>query len=132
MNDPRGELLSETILRRALRLEVDERAPSFDPAAIAAAARQRPRLATLSGLVALALTGAGAVVVWSTFVVFVPRLVADAFDVTLGALVILAVPASAIAEVAQQPVVPLSLIAALAIATAHELRERQLTVARGR
>jgi len=132
VNDPRGELLDETILRRALRLELDEGAPVFDPAAIAAAARQRPSLAALSGLVALALAGVGAVVVWSTVVVFLPRLVADAFDVALGALVILAVPASAIAEVAQQPVVPLSLIAALAIATAHELRERQMTVARVR
>jgi hypothetical protein len=129
VNDPRGELLDEKILRRALRLESDEHAPVFDPAAIAAAARQRPRLATLSALVALALTGAGAVVVWSTVVVFLPRLVADAFDAALGALVIFAIPATAIADLAQQPVVPLSLIAALAIATAHELRERRVTVA---
>ncbi len=129
MNDPRGELLDETILRRALRLEPDEHAPAFDPAAIAAAARQRPRLAMLSALVALALTGAGAVVTWSTLAVVLPGLAADAFDAALGALVIFAIPASAIADVAQQPVVPLSLIAALAIATAHELRERRITVA---
>ena len=42
----------------------------------------------------------------------------------LSLLAMLAVPASAIAEIALQPVVPLSLFAALAIATLHELRER--------
>ena len=36
----------------------------------------------------------------------------------------LAVAVSGVADLVQQPVVPLSLVAALAIATAHELRER--------
>ena len=123
MTDRRDDLLDETILRRALRLESDERAPAFDPAAIAAAAR-RPRLAVVSALVGVGLVSLGAVAVWSAVAFLLPTVVANAFDVALMLLASLAVPASAIAEIAQQPVVPLSLLAALAIATAHELRER--------
>ncbi len=123
MNDRRDDLLDETILRRALRLESDERPPIFDAAAIAAAG-QRPRLAVVSALVAVGLVSVGAVAVWSAVAFFLPTVVANAFDVALMLLASLAVPASAIAEIAQQPVVPLSLLAALAIATAHELRER--------
>jgi hypothetical protein len=115
--------LDETILRRALRLEPDERAPIFDPAAIAAAG-QRPRLAVVSALVAVGLVSAGAVVVWSAVAFLLPTVVINAFDLGLMLLASLAVPASATLEIAQQPVVPLSLLAALAIATAHELRER--------
>jgi len=123
VTDRRDDLLDETILRRALRLESDERAPAFDPAAIAAAAR-RPRLAVVSALVGVGLVSLGAVAVWSAVAFLLPTVVANAFDVALMLLASLAVPASAIAEIAQQPVVPLSLLAALAIATAHELRER--------
>lgn len=123
MTDRRDDLLDETILRRALRLESDERPPIFDAAAIAAAG-QRPRLAVVSALVAVGIVSMGAVAVWSAVVFLLPTVVANAFDVALLLLASLAVPASAIAEIAQQPVVPLSLLAALAIATAHELRER--------
>lgn len=125
MTDPRNELLDETTLRRALRLEADERLPHFDPAAIAAVAK-RPRLAAFSALVAVAVTGVGAVAVWSAFAIFAPAVMAQVFDVTLGVIAVLAVPARTIAEVVQQPAVPLSLLAALAIATAYELRERRL------
>lgn len=124
MTNRRDELLDETILRRALRLEVDEPRPVFDPVAIAAAAGQRTRLAIVSAFVALGLVSVGAVAAWSAVVFFLPTAVASVFDVALTLLATLAVPASAIAEIAQQPVVPLSLFAALAIATAHELRER--------
>jgi len=122
VTDRRDDLLDETILRRALRLESDERPPIFDAAAIAAG--QRPRLAVVSALVAVGIVSMGAVAVWSAVVFLLPTVVANAFDVALMLLALLAVPASAIAEIAQQPVVPLSLLAALAIATAHELRER--------
>ncbi|MDP9252103.1 MAG: hypothetical protein M3O80_03775 [Chloroflexota bacterium] len=128
MIDHRHEPLDETVLRRALRLEADERAPLFDPAAIATAARQRPRLAMASALVAVVLGAAGAVAVWSAIAIFLPRVVADAFDLGLATLALLAVPASAVAELVQQPVVPLSLVVALAIATLHELRERLVHV----
>jgi hypothetical protein len=122
--DRRDELLDETTLRRALRLEADERPPRFDPAAIAAAARQQPRLALLSAFVALVLGVTGAVAAWSAFATFLPTFAADALDLGLAQLALLAVPVSAIAELVQQPVVPLSLLVALAIATVHELRER--------
>jgi hypothetical protein len=124
-----GDLLDETMLRRALRLEVDERAPLFDPAHIAAAARQRPRLAIVSALVALAIGVLGAVTVWSAVAIFLPTVVGTVFDAGLAILVLLAVPASGTLELVQQPAVPLSLLVALAIAIAHELRERRLSVA---
>jgi hypothetical protein len=129
MTDRRDDLLDEATLRRALRLEADERPPLFDSTAIAAAARQRPRLVVLSALVALGLVAVGAVAVWSAAAIFLPTVVASAFDLGLGVLAFVAVPASAIAELVQQPVVPLSLLAALAIATVYELRERSLSVA---
>jgi hypothetical protein len=132
VTDPRGELLDEATLRRALRFEADERPPVFDPAAIAAAARQRPRLAMVTALAALGLGVFGAVAVWSAVAIFVPTLLADALDLGLGAFALVAVPASGVAELVQQPVVPLSLIAALAIATWYELRERRIAVAESR
>jgi hypothetical protein len=131
VTDRRDDLLDEAILRRALRLEADERAPIFDHAAIAAAG-QRPRLAFVSALVAIGIGAVGAVTVWTAVAVLLPTVVANAFDVALGVVASFAVPASGILEIAQQPAVPLSLFAALLIATAHELRERRLAVAGGR
>jgi hypothetical protein len=127
VTDRQSEPLDEATLRRALRLEPDERPPIFDPAAIAAVARQRPRLAMVSALVALGLGVFGAVAVWSAVAIFLPTLVADGFAIGLGVLAIIAVPASGVAEIVQQPAVPLSLLVALAIATAHELRESRMT-----
>ena len=123
MTEPRDELLDETTLRRSLRLESDERAPVFDAAAIAAAARRRPRLAVV-GAAAVALAGMGAVAVWSAIAIFMPTVVSSAFELGLTVIALIAVPASAVADLVQQPVVPLSLFVALAIVTAHELRER--------
>ena len=124
MTDRIGEPLDETMLRRALRLEADERPPLFDPASIAAAARVRPRIAIVSAAVAVGLGALGAVAVWSAFAILLPTVAVDAFDIGLGLLAMLAVAVSGVADLVQQPVVPLSLVAALAIATAHELRER--------
>lgn len=132
MTDPRNELLDETVLRRALRLEADERAPVFDPAAIAAAARLRPRLVVVSALVSLAIGTLGAVAVWSAIAFLVPTLVADAFDLGLGVLALVAVPVSVIWGLVQQPVVPLSLVVAIVIATLHELREMSFARSYGR
>ena len=124
MIERKSEPLDETTLRRALRLEADERPPLFDPAAIAAAARVRPRIAIVSAAVAVGLGALGAVAVWSAFAILLPTVAVDAFDIGLGLLAMLAVAVSGVADLVQQPVVPLSLVAALAIATAHELRER--------
>ncbi len=118
------DLLDETTLRRALRLEPHERAPLLDAAALAATAQRRARLAAVSALVALAIASVGAVAAWTVAAIFLPTVVANAFDLGLDILALLAVPASATLDLVQQPVVPLSLLAAIAIATAHELRER--------
>jgi hypothetical protein len=128
VTDRTVEPLDETTLRRALRLEADERPPLFDAAAIAAAARERPRIAMMSALAAISLGAVGAVVVWSAVAILLPTLVVDAFDLGLGLLAMLAVPVSGVADLVQQPVVPVSLVVALAIATAHELRERVIHV----
>jgi len=128
VTDRAGDPLDETTLRRALRLEADERPPLFDPAAIAAAARERPRTLMISALAAMAVGAVGAVVVWSAVAILLPTLVVDAFDLGLGLLAMLAVPVSGVADLVQQPVVPVSLVVALAIATAHELRERVIHV----
>ena len=132
MTDTRSDLLDETTLRRALRLEADERAPFFDAAAIAAAGRLRPRIALVVAFAALAIGTLGAVAVWSAVAFFVPTLVVDAFDVGLGVLALIAVPLSTIVDLVQQPVVPLSLLVAAAIATLHELRERSFIGSYGR
>ncbi len=128
MTDRISEPLDEATLRRALRLEADERPPLFDPAAIAAAARVRPRLAIVSAVVAVGLGAVGAVAVWSAVAVLLPALAVDAFDLGLALFAMVAVPASVLADLVQQPVVPMSLVAALAIATWHELRERVIHV----
>jgi hypothetical protein len=61
MNDMSDhDLLSESVLRRALQLEPDERSPRLDAAALAAAAGQRTVLErTLRTLRGLAIVGAG-------------------------------------------------------------------------
>ena len=54
------DALSESTLRRALRLEVDERAPRFDAAAIAASAERRTTVERLLRIVrGMALVGVG-------------------------------------------------------------------------
>ena len=123
MTGERDRLLDETTLRRALRLEADEHAPVFDPAAIAAAARARPRIALVSGLVALALSALGAVVFWSAATLLLPAAAASAFDALLELVAFLAVPVSWTLDLMQQPAVPLSVLAALVIAIAHELHQ---------
>jgi hypothetical protein len=132
MTERPNDLLDETTLRRALRLEADERAPLFDPAAIAAAARVRPRMVLVSAFATLAVGIVGAVAVWSAVAFFLPTFVADALDLGLGTLAFVAVPVSAIWSVVQQPAVPLSLVAAIAIATLHELRELSFARSYGR
>jgi hypothetical protein len=123
MTDRPNDVLDETTLRRALRLEADERAPLFDPAVIAAAGRLPPRMVMAGAFAALAIGTVGAVGVWSAVAYFLPTLVADAFDLGLGTLAFVAVPLSAIWSVVQQPVVPLSLVVAIASATLLEVRE---------
>jgi len=127
MNERRGDLLEETTLRRALRLESDERPPRFDPAAIAAAARAvRPSSAAiLTGLAVAGVTGVVAGTVWSFILGAAPQLADAVGGAALEALISLATLLVPIAQIATEPAVPLSLLAALGVAILFELRERR-------
>ena len=125
MND-RDDLLDEATLRRALRFEADEPLPRFDPRMIAAAARAVP--ATRLAFVALAaafVTGVVAATVWSAAIAAGPQVADGVVPFVLPPLVAAATWLLPVVQAATQPIVPLSLIAALAVATAYELRERR-------
>ena len=127
MNERRDDLLEEAVLRRALRLEADERAPRFDVGAIALAAR-RPAFANwyafgaLAGAAALAVT---AWIVWTLVLAAFPPLADAVISTAIDATVAIATLLLPIAEFAAQPAVPLSLLAALGVAILHELRDRR-------
>jgi len=117
------DLLEEGVLRRALRLVGDERSPRFDPADIAAAAARRPVVGNV--LVAAIAAGSVAYALWATVSAAAPTLVADALDGSIALVASAAVPALMLVDALQQPVVPASVLAALLVATAHELRQRK-------
>lgn len=127
MTDRRDDVLDETILRRALRLEDDEHGARFDPAAFAAMAQNAApsSRALVVALVATAVTGLVATAVWSVALgagsSVLDGLLAVALDGVIAGATILA----PIAEIAAQPAVPLSLLAALGVAILYELRERR-------
>jgi hypothetical protein len=125
MNE-RDELLDETTLRRALRFEADEAVPAFDIAAITALAGARPTWrGALVGVAACAVTALVAWSVWSALIALAPELVGPAAMFALDAVVAIATVLEPLAEVAAQPVVPFSLLAALGVAIIHELYERR-------
>ena len=127
MNERRDDLIDETVLRRALRFEADERVPRFDAAAIALAAR-RPafgRHNAFGALAVAALLGGAAIGVWSTIFAAFPSLGDAIIATVIDAAVTLATALLPIAEFAAQPAVPLSLLAALGVAILHELRDRR-------
>ena len=127
MTDRRDDLIDEGVLRRALRLEKDERIPRFDAQAIAALAeRTRTAPPTLViAFVASALTAVVAVAVWSTLLGAAPAFIDAAIGTVLDGLVVVATFAISVAEVASEPAVPVSLVAALGVAVLYELRERR-------
>ncbi len=126
MSERPGDLIDETVLRRALRLEDDERGPRFEAAAIAALATSGPsRRAMLVALATTAVTGLVAASVWSVALGAAPTLVDAAVAIALQAIVAFATLLVPIAEVAAEPVVPMSLLAALGVAILYELRERR-------
>ena len=124
MNE-RDELLSEATLRRALRFEPDERAPIFDTRAIALAAAGPSRATALIGVAAFAITALVAWSVWSVLLALAPEIVGAAAMFALDTLVSIATVLEPLAEIASQPVVPFSLLAALGVAIIHELYERR-------
>ena len=128
MSERRDDLLDETVLRRALKLEPDEGAPRFDAAALAVLARRRQPLQTrvvgltLAGAALLGFAAAG---IWSSIFAVAPT----AFDAAMATIIDVAVTVATIllpfAETLRQPAVPLSLIAALGVAILYTLRERR-------
>lgn len=125
MSDP-GRI-EEARLRRALRLESDERPPRLDLAVIrAAAARPGPtppalRVGTAAafGILSLAAVATG--------VRLASELVAQAFtgvalDVALGALAFVSVPLESALAIVTHPSTPLAILAAVAVAMFHQWR----------
>ena len=130
MTDRRDDLLDEAVLRRSLRLDADERPPRFDAAAIAArAAERRPfsSAAHLVGAGVLIASGLSAPAVWEAVASFAWPLIATAFDAALSFVAVAAMVLTAVVEMAQQPVIPASLLVGLAIAIVFELRQRKET-----
>jgi len=127
MTERHDDLIDEGVLRRALRLEQHERAPHFDAQAIAAlAARTRTAPPVLVvALFASTLTGAVAIAVWSALLGAAPSFLDGVVAAALDGVVVLATLLISVAEIASQPAVPLSLIAALGVAILYELRERR-------
>jgi hypothetical protein len=128
MSERRDDLLDETLLRRALRLEPDEGAPRFDAAALAVlAGRRQPlpaRLAMLT-LAGAALLGFAAAGIWSSIFAAAPTVYDTAMAVVVAIAVNIAVFLVPLAEALREPVVPMSLIAALGAAVLYQLRERR-------
>ncbi|MDP9275445.1 MAG: hypothetical protein M3O99_07625 [Chloroflexota bacterium] len=123
------DLFDETRLRRALRLEAAELPPRIDVAAIAARARaDRPTFVAASlvstlvaGIAAAGLVGLIAV----ALVTVAPALASDLFTAAIEILTRVAVPASVLLSLAEQPTVPVAALAALAVAIAYEYAQRR-------
>jgi len=129
-NDRRDDdLFDEMRLRRALRLEAAELPPRLDIAAIAARARaDRPAFAAASlasrvfaGVAAAGLAG----LVVAALPVVAPAMASDLFTAAIETLTRVAVPASALLSLAEQPTIPIAALAALAVAIVHEYTLRR-------
>ncbi len=129
-NDRRDlDLLDETRLRRALRLDAAELPPRIDVTAIAARARaERPTFAAASlvstlvaGIAAAGLVG----LIAMALPAIAPAVASDLFSAAIEALTRVAIPASGLLSLAEQPTVPVAAIAALAVAIAFEYTQRR-------
>lgn len=127
MNDPRDDLMDESVLRRSLRLEPDERAPRFDARAIALMAGDRPlpSWTMFSAVAGLMVMAACAIVVWSVILAFAPALLDTVMSAVVDVAIRVVTALEPVADIAVQPAIPLSLLAALGVAILHELRERR-------
>jgi hypothetical protein len=129
-SDRRDEdLFDETRLRRALRLEAAELPPRIDVAAIAARVRaDRPAFAAASLVSALfaGIAAAGLVgLVAAAVPAVAPAVASDLFTAVIQMLTRVAVPASGLLSLAEQPAVPIAAIALLAVAIVHEYKLRR-------
>lgn len=127
MTNERDDLIDEAVVRRSLRFEPDERAPRFDAAAIAAMAEDQARQPRTMAIVlaGAGITGVVAGSVWSVIASNAPAIGDAIGGAMLDALIALATLLVPLADLASQPTVPLSLLAAIAVAIVHELRERR-------
>ena len=127
MNDPRDDLMDESVLRRSLRLEPDERAPRFDARVIALLAGNRPLplWTTFSAVAGLVVMAGCAIVVWSVILAFAPALLDAVMSAVVDVAIRVVTAFAPVADIAVQPAIPLSLLAALGVAILHELRERR-------
>ena len=129
-NDRRDEdLFDETRLRRALRLEAAELPPRIDVAVIAARARaERPTFAAAS-LVSTLVAGVAAAglvgLIAMALPAIAPAVASDLFSAAIETLTRVAIPASGLLSLAEQPTVPVAAIAALAVAIAFEYTQRR-------
>ena len=126
MGERRDELIDESVLRRALRLDADEHVGRFDPAAIAALARPRLGSPQALGLLALAVTiGVAATTFWWDAITQGPALLGEAVSVVLDAVALVASFLYPALEAFSDPAVPLSLLVALGITIVYEMRTRR-------
>jgi hypothetical protein len=123
------ELFDEMRLRRALRLEAAELPPRIDIAAIAARARaDRPSrvAASLVSTLVAGVAAAGLVALIAAALPAVgPAVASDVFAAVIETLTRVAIPATALLSLAEQPTVPVATIAALAVAIAYEYAQRR-------
>jgi hypothetical protein len=123
------DLFDEIRLRRALRLDRTELPPRLDVAAIAArAAAERPSIAVAS-LVSTLVAGVAAAglvgLIAAAFPAVAPAMASDLWAAAIETFTRVAVPASALLAVAEQPTVPVAAFAGLAVAIAYEYSQRR-------
>ena len=129
MNERPDELFDETRLRRALRLEASERPPRLDVAALAVlSGEQDPAARAVGGRAMVAAAVAGGVLLAFAAVgvaTQAPALLAGGLDEAIALVARAAVPADRALALAQEPTVPVALLAAVVFAAAYELVQRR-------
>ena len=129
MNERPDELFDETRLRRALRLEASERPPRLDVAALAVlSGEQDPAARAVGGRAMVAAAVAGGVLLAFAAVgvaTQAPALLAGGLDEAIALVARAAVPADRALALAQEPTVPIALLAAVVFAAAYELVQRR-------
>jgi hypothetical protein len=130
MRDREDEMLfDEGRLRRALRLEASEMPPRLDVALLAARARrERPALAAaalLSSVLAVVAAALALSFVALALPSVAPAFLSELLGTLLAAGAAAAVPVAERIAVAQQPSVPIALLAALTFAIAYENAQRK-------
>lgn len=129
MSGPSDDLFDEGRVRRALRLEANELPPRIDLAAIAARAqRTDPGTGAASVLTSgISAFAAAALVVFVATAVTtqLPALATTGLAGAIGLLARLAVTADGALGVAQEPTVPIALLAATLFAAVYEYAQRR-------